>query len=53
MIYLDNDPIVLSHARALLADDKATFVADGDLRDPGLRDHPVLQMACAGVARKP
>jgi S-adenosyl methyltransferase len=34
VVYLDNDPIVLSHAKALLADDKVTFVADGDLRDP-------------------
>jgi S-adenosyl methyltransferase len=34
VIYVDNDPVVLSHARALLADDGATFVADGDLRDP-------------------
>jgi S-adenosyl methyltransferase len=34
VVYLDNDPIVLSHAGALLADDKATFVAEGDLRDP-------------------
>jgi S-adenosyl methyltransferase len=34
VVYLDNDPIVLSHAKALLADDKATFVVDGDLRDP-------------------
>jgi S-adenosyl methyltransferase len=34
VVYLDNDPIVLSHATALLADDKATFVVDGDLRDP-------------------
>jgi hypothetical protein len=34
VVYLDNDPVVLSHARALLADDKATFVAEGDLRDP-------------------
>ena len=34
VVYLDNDPIVLSHAEALLADDKATFVVDGDLRDP-------------------
>jgi hypothetical protein len=43
VVYLDNDPIVLSHARALLADDKATFVADGDLRDPaGILGHPVV-----------
>jgi hypothetical protein len=34
VVYLDNDPVVLSHARALLADDKVTFVAEGDLRDP-------------------
>jgi S-adenosyl methyltransferase len=41
VVYLDNDPVVLSHAKALLADDKATFVADGDLRDPaGLLANP-------------
>jgi hypothetical protein len=34
VVYLDNDPIVLSHAEALLADDKSTFVVNGDLRDP-------------------
>lgn len=35
--YSDNDPIVLAHARALMADapgDAVTFL-DGDLRDPG------------------
>jgi hypothetical protein len=42
VVYLDNNPVVLSHARALLAGDKATFVADGDLRDPaGVLSHPV------------
>ena len=41
VVYLDNDPIVLLHAAALLADDKATFAADGDLRDPaGILSHP-------------
>ena len=41
VVYLDNDPIVLSHAEALLADDKLTFVVDGDLRDPaGILAHP-------------
>jgi hypothetical protein len=40
VVYLDNDPIVLLHAMALLADDNATFVADGDLRDPvGILSH--------------
>jgi hypothetical protein len=44
VVYLDHDPIVLSHAKALLADDKATFVADGDLRDPaGIVAHPDLR----------
>ena len=41
VVYLDNDPIVLSHAQALLADNKSTFVVDGDLRDPaGILAHP-------------
>jgi len=41
VIYVDNDPVVLSHARALLADNEATFVAEGDLRDPaGILGHP-------------
>ncbi|MGH3151079.1 MAG: SAM-dependent methyltransferase [Streptosporangiaceae bacterium] len=34
VVYLDNDPVVLAHARALLADEKATFAVEGDLRDP-------------------
>jgi hypothetical protein len=41
VVYLDNDPVVLTHARALLADDKVTFAAAGDLRDPaGLLANP-------------
>lgn len=32
--YVDNDPIVLTHARALLADNPHTIVIDGDLRQP-------------------
>jgi S-adenosyl methyltransferase len=44
VVYLDNDPIVLSHAEALLADDTATFAVDGDLRDPdGILAHPDLR----------
>ena len=44
VVYVDNDPVVLSHARALLADDEATFVADGDLRDPaGILSHPAVR----------
>jgi hypothetical protein len=34
VVYIDNDPIVLSHARALLADNPATLAFDGDLRVP-------------------
>ena len=41
VVYLDNDPIVLVHAEALLADDKSTFVVEGDLRDPAaIVSHP-------------
>jgi hypothetical protein len=34
VVYLDNDPVVLTHAHALLADDRQTFAAAGDLADP-------------------
>ncbi|MEU9886052.1 SAM-dependent methyltransferase [Sphaerisporangium sp. NPDC051011] len=34
VVYIDNDPIVLTHGRALLADNRQTIVLDGDLRDP-------------------
>ena len=34
VVYLDNDAVVMSHARALLADDLGTFAVYGDLRDP-------------------
>jgi len=35
IVYVDNDPIVLAHAHALLAgDDGATAYIEGDLRDP-------------------
>ncbi|GGK73696.1 hypothetical protein Sme01_32940 [Sphaerisporangium melleum] len=32
--YVDNDPIVLTHARALLADSRRTIVVQGDMYDP-------------------
>ena len=37
VVYVDNDPIVLSHARALLTSSPqgATAYIDADLRDPG------------------
>jgi hypothetical protein len=33
-VYVDNDPVVLVHARALLADDVTTIAVAGDLREP-------------------
>ncbi len=59
VVYVDNDPIVLVHARALLADNPQTLVLEGDLRDPdalladpALRaridfDQPVVLILCA------
>jgi hypothetical protein len=44
VVYLDNDPVVLAHARALLADEQVTFVAEGDLRDPeGILANPDIR----------
>jgi hypothetical protein len=41
VVYVDNDPMVLSHGRALLADNRTTTVVTADLRDPtGILDHP-------------
>jgi hypothetical protein len=34
VVYVDIDPVVLTHARALLVDDDQTTVAAGDVRDP-------------------
>jgi O-methyltransferase involved in polyketide biosynthesis len=33
-VYVDNDPVVISHARALLATGEGVTVVSGDLRDP-------------------
>ncbi|WP_344940246.1 SAM-dependent methyltransferase [Sphaerisporangium flaviroseum] len=44
IVYIDNDPIVLVHARALLADNPQTLVVEGDLHDPkSLTEHPELR----------
>ena len=46
VVYVDNDPIVLAHARALLtsAPDGATAYIDADLREPDkILDHPDLR----------
>jgi hypothetical protein len=34
VVYVDNDPIVLAHGRALLADNASTTVIDADMTDP-------------------
>ncbi|MDQ1250657.1 MAG: hypothetical protein QG597_5036, partial [Actinomycetota bacterium] len=35
VVYVDNDPVVLCHAQAILATDDRTIAVGGDLRDPG------------------
>jgi len=61
VVYVDNDPVVLAHARAILSDDAATFAERGDLLDPAsivaspaIREHldwtqPVGLLLC-GIA---
>jgi S-adenosyl methyltransferase len=34
VVYVDNDPVVLAHARAILSDETATFAEPGNLLDP-------------------
>jgi len=34
VVYLDKDPTVIRHGQALLADDRRSFFAAGDLKDP-------------------
>ncbi|WP_326595453.1 SAM-dependent methyltransferase [Streptomyces sp. NBC_01803] len=44
VVYVDNDPIVLAHGRALLEENDRTAVVTADLRDPGtVLGHPVLR----------
>lgn len=44
VIYVDNDPIVLAHARALLADNPLTTVVQADLREPEtILGHPEVK----------
>jgi hypothetical protein len=58
VVYVDNDPMVLVHARALMANDETAFVVGGDIRyptsileDPDLNrlidfDQPVALLLC-------
>jgi hypothetical protein len=34
VVYVDNDPVVLAHARAILSDETLTFAEQGDLLEP-------------------
>jgi S-adenosyl methyltransferase len=41
VLYVDHDPMVLTHARALLGDETRTAAIEADVRDPGaVFDHP-------------
>lgn len=42
VVYVDIDPIVLAHGRALLADDNSTTIIQADIRDPEILTHPDL-----------
>jgi hypothetical protein len=44
VVYVDNDPMVLAHGRALLATDERTTVLQADLRNPEeISTHPEVQ----------
>ena len=44
VVYVDNDPIVLAHARALMANNKTTIAIGGDVRQPAaILDDPELK----------
>ncbi|MDL4775381.1 MULTISPECIES: SAM-dependent methyltransferase [Thermomonosporaceae] len=44
VVYVDNDPIVLAHGRALLATNDTTTVITADVREPGtILEHPDLR----------
>ncbi|UGQ12643.1 SAM-dependent methyltransferase [Yinghuangia sp. ASG 101] len=44
VVYVDNDPIVLAHGRALLAENARTTVVTADMRDPeGVLAHPDIR----------
>jgi hypothetical protein len=44
VVYVDNDPVVLNHAEALLATDESTAVIGEDMREPErILAHPTVQ----------
>src|SRR5690606_1161164 len=36
VVYVDNDPMVLAHARPMLEGEEDTWLVDGDVRHPGV-----------------
>jgi len=50
VVYVDNDPIVLSHARALLTSTPGpTAYIDADARDPAALTHPARDQVAVAV----
>ena len=44
VVYVDNDPVVLAHATALLADNRSTFAVHGDLFEPpSITENPAVR----------
>ena len=44
VVYVDHDPVVLTHARALMSDDRTTIAIGGDARDiDGILGNPELK----------
>jgi hypothetical protein len=44
VVYVDNDPMVLAHGRALLADEQTTTVIQADIREPEvILNHPAVR----------
>jgi hypothetical protein len=50
VVYVDSDPVVLAHARALLAgNDSGLTIVDDDIRDPGrILGHPRTRRVAPG-----
>ena len=49
-VYLDNDPVVISHMRAICKSVTGAIVVDGDVRDPGVTLRWVAAQAGADLA---
>jgi len=44
VVYVDNDPVVLAHARAILSDETSVFAERGDLLDPAsIMSNPAIR----------